>query len=67
MDEAVKKPVDEQRKSGANRAFSPYLRRPIRSLDEVQHDERDGDSETREREQAHERLDNNAFWISGGR
>ena len=51
--------MDENRKSGANRAFSPYLRRPIRSLDEVQHDDRRSD--TNAGEQADERLDNNVF------
>lgn len=57
--------MDEHRKSGANRAFSPYLRRPIRSLDEVQHDDRRGDSDAGE--QADERLDNNVFRMSQGR
>ena len=57
--------MDEHRKSSANRAFSPYLRRPIRTLDEVQHDDRQGDSEARE--QAHDRLDNNAWRMSQGR
>ena len=65
MDEAGENPVDEQRKSGANRAFSPYLRRPIRTLDEVQHGDRHGESEARE--QASERLDNNVFRMSGSR
>lgn len=57
--------MDENRNSGANRAFSPYLRRPIRSLDEVQHDDRRGDTDAGE--QAGERLDNNVFRMSQGR
>ncbi len=57
--------MDENRNSGANRAFSPYLRRPIRSLDEVQHDDRRGDTDVGE--QAGERLDNNVFRMSQGR
>jgi len=65
VDEAGETPVDDQRKYGANRAFSPYLRKPIRSLDEVQHDDRHGESEARE--QAYDRLDNNVFRISGFR
>jgi hypothetical protein len=65
VDEAGENPVDENRKSGANRAFSPYLRRPIRSLDEVQHDERRGDTDVGE--QADDRLDNNVFRMSQGR
>lgn len=57
--------MEEKRKNSAHRAFSPYLRRPVRSLDEVQHDDRQGDLEARE--QAHKRLDNNAFRISDAR
>lgn len=57
--------MDDHRKSNANRAFSPYLRRPIRSLDEVQHNDGHGDSEPCE--QAHDRLDNNVFRMSQGR
>ena len=62
VDGAGDNPVDENANSGANRAFSPYLRRPIRSLDEIQHGDRQGSSETRE--QAHDRLDNNLFRMS---
>jgi hypothetical protein len=65
VDELGENPVEEKQKSSANRAFSPYLRRPIRSLDEVQHDDRHSDMEARE--QAQERLDNNAFRMSNGR
>ncbi|WP_156092628.1 hypothetical protein [Rhodovibrio salinarum] len=54
--------MDNQQKSSLNRAFSPYLRKPIRSLDEVRHDDRRSDAERNE--QAHERLDNNAFRTS---
>lgn len=57
--------MDDHRKTHANRAFSPYLRRPIRTLDEVKHDDRHGESETGE--QAHDRLDNNLFRMSQGR
>lgn len=57
--------MDEKRKSGLHRAFSPYLRKPIRTLDEAQHEDRQGDSEARE--QAQDRLDNNVFRISSGR
>jgi hypothetical protein len=57
--------VDDQRKSAATRAFSPYLRRPLRALEEVEHAQSHGHGDTGE--EVHERLDNNLFRISGTR
>lgn len=57
--------MDESQKNASGRAFSPYLRKPIRSLEEARHEGHSQDSEACE--QARERLDNNVFRMSNAR
>jgi hypothetical protein len=51
--------VDSERDKPSQHATSPYLRRPIRSLDEARHATSAG--KELPSEQAEERLDNHAF------
>jgi hypothetical protein len=56
--------VENTRNTPSNRATSPYLRKPIRSLDQVRHEEHAYAGDAGPQEQADQRLDNHAFRMS---